>query len=317
MPRPADRDPDADLATQTQEAEARDPLEATPADALLGEIDEADPVRVALERLGSPDAVYALSPNRFRAKFALGVLLILAGVAANVLAWQWGVWGIDHIKAFVLFGPLIAGVSILRRTVRSRGLRMLIYPTGFLRVQRAELEAFPWDELAAVFVKTDSAALRSEPVPGAGPVVIEAWLAVGAPAIFVNSAEVRLVRLDGAELTASAVLEDYSSLVEKVQRGSFPELWARTLAHLAGGGVVEFDSLSADRAGLALGSRRVEWGAVTAVEVGGKTLTVRHPNGKWTADLNDGPNPHVWLSLLLTARANAGLAGLLPGEPGG
>ena len=259
----------------------------------------ADPAEVAIERLGEPDAVYAVSTGRFWAKFATGAALVVYGVAANIVAALFGFWNIDHISLLLVFAPMVTGFSLLRHLYATRGLRVLVYPTGFLRVHRDEATAFPWDDLAAVGLRAESAA----PVTlTQGSRVTDAWFALNSPVFRIGNAGVILIRYDGASASFSPALADYDELAERAQRATFRHLFPEVWSHLKSGGAVGLGGFTVDPEGIWVGNRNVPWANRPEVKVVGKRLNVAGGRKKVSLDLEGVPNPHLLIGLIEAVR---------------
>ena len=100
--------------------------------------------------LGDPSALYRVRPARFFAKLGVGVSLILYGVAANYYWWVHGPKTLGHFELFLLLIVPLMGPTLLWHMYRNRGLYVLVYPTGLLRLLRGEVDSFPWGEVETV-----------------------------------------------------------------------------------------------------------------------------------------------------------------------
>jgi hypothetical protein len=188
------------------------------------------------ERLGEPDAVYRIGAGRFWTKFGIGVGLVVYGVIANIVAWEFNFWAVDHIGILVLFVPPITGLSILRQLYVNRGLAILIYPTGLLRIQGREMEAFPWAELDEVRIRADQATplvLRDN----AGKIV-DCRLIVAAPVFRLGQGGVILKRSDGVQVDITPALGGYPELVEDICSRTFAIVGGAFLADVQAGNAV-------------------------------------------------------------------------------
>src|SRR5579872_2207657 len=107
----------------------------------------SDHLERAVTELGDPEALFRVSHGRFLAKLALGVLLVIYGVIANYLWWFEGPGTFGHFEILFLILPPISGCTLLIHMYRNRGLFILIYPTGLLRLRHGEVDSFPWDEV--------------------------------------------------------------------------------------------------------------------------------------------------------------------------
>src|SRR5215467_740593 len=108
-----------------------------------------DHLERAVTELGEPEALFRISSGRFLAKLALGVLLLIYGLVANYLWWihPQGPGTFGHFEILFLLVPPVSGASLLLHMYRNRGLYVLVYPTGLLRLRRGEVDSFPWREI--------------------------------------------------------------------------------------------------------------------------------------------------------------------------
>lgn len=267
--------------------------------------DTFDPLDVARDRLGDPEASYRVGAGRFWTKFALGVALVAYGFAANFFAWQFGVWGVDHTMLLVLFAPPVTGLSILRQLYVSRGLAYHVYPAGLLRVRGRELQAFPWDELAEVSVRAEQATAL---VFRDGDRVTDCRLIVASPVFRLTSAAVILRRDDGESVEVTAAVAEYPELAEEILSRTFAEAWPRLLAELRTGGARAFGPWVATRDGLRVEAKTIPWADVKFGKIEDKQLSVEHPGakpGRWTAPLESILFPHLLIALLAAARPDS------------
>jgi hypothetical protein len=270
--------------------------------------DADNPLELASDRLGPPDATHRVSPGRFAAKVAVGLGLVLYGVVANYLWWVPGPARFDHLALALLFAPPLSGVSLLWHVLRTRGLHVLVYPNGLLRVHAGEVESYPWADVDEVRVRADAAEVRTE-TDDAGAVTA-CWLAVEPPHFQIWKAGVTVRRADGAAVTLTPALEDYAGLAERIQRATFAELWPAAWAKYRAGGTVRFGDFAASWGGLAFRTQPpLPWAEFKTVAVSQKVLSVTRTAGwvPWAVlDLQEVPNPHVMLALVAEARRQAG-----------
>lgn len=270
--------------------------------------DADNPLELASDRLGPPDAVHHVSPGRFAAKVAVGLGLLLYGVVANYLWWVPGPARFDHLALAVLFAPPLSGVSLLWHVLRTRGLHVLVYPTGLLRVRGGEVESFPWAEIEEVRVRADAAEVATE-TDDAGAVTA-CWLAVEPPHFQIWKAGVTIRRTDGAEVTLTSALADYAGLAERVMRATFAEQWPAARATYRAGGTVRFGEFAVGGAGLTFRDQpALPWSELKSVSVSQKMVSVTRNTGwmPWAVrDLQEVPNPHVMFALIAEARRSGG-----------
>lgn len=268
--------------------------------------DPDDPLELAADRLGPPDAAFHVSPGRFAAKLAVGVGLLLYGVVANYVWWVHGPARFDHFVLLILFAPPASGVSLLWHVVRTRGLHVLVYPTGLLKVHAGVVESFPWAEVAEVSVRTDAATVEIERDESGD--IRACWLAVEPPLFQIWKAGLTLRRSDGTDVSLTPALADYAGLAERVQRATFAELWPAARARFLAGDAVRFGDFAASAGGLAFADKVIPWADIKAVATSQKMLSVTRTGGwvPWAVkDLHAVPNPHVLLALVALARPAA------------
>lgn len=260
---------------------------------------EPDDLTRAREELGEPDALYHVSPAWFRAKLAAGLGLIALGVGG------FGVFAAIGFKAFHVFAhfilwPVGVGVSLLMNLYKQRGLYVLVYPSGLLRLQRGEVESFPWDEVAEVRLKTQRAE-AAVLVRGPDGEPAACWLPAEVPDVQVWNAGLTVVRADGATAHFSPVLADYAALAEEVQRRSFPALWADAVRRFHDGRMLAFGKLEVSLLGLHHAGQILPWPEVGKLTIAQGQLAVSQKR-KWMPwatikPAADVPNPHLLFAL--------------------
>ena len=260
---------------------------------------EPDDLARARQELGEPDALFQISPSWFRTKLLVGLALIAGGVAGFAL---WGLvgWRAFHVFAHFVLWPLGTGVVLLVNLYRQRGLFVLIYPTGLLRLRQGEVESFPWDEVAEVRLKTQKVETVVL-VRGPDGVPVGCWLPAEVPSVQVWTAGLTVVRADGATVHFSPVLAGYAELAEEVQRRSFPPLWKVTIARFNDGRMLPFGKLEVSLLGIHFAGKLLPWSEVGKLTVaqGGLTVSQRR---KWlpfavAKPAAEVPNLHILFAL--------------------
>ena len=255
---------------------------------------EPDDLTRAREELGDPEALYQVSPAWFRAKLALGLLLVVVGVAGVGLLVVFG------LRLFHALWPLLVGGGLIVNLYRQRGLYVLIYPSGTLRLQRGEVESFRWDGAAEVRMKTQRVAtvvlVRAPDGEQVG-----CWLPAEVPELQVWNAGLTVVRADGTTAHFSPVLADYAALAEEVQRRSFPALWADAVRRFRDGRMLAFGKLEVSLFGLHHAGQVLPWPEVEKLSIAQGQLAVGQKR-KWlpwatVKPAADVPNPHVLFAL--------------------
>ncbi len=263
-----------------------------------------DHLERAHTELGDPDAFFRISPTRFLAKLALGVALLVYGAVANYLWWVHGPATFGHFELLLLVILPLSGVSLLLHMYRNRGLYILIYPTGLLRLRRGEVDSFPWHEIEHVKLKVQRAAGAEFTYDDDGTPVA-CWLPVDVPTFKLWDAGLTVTRADGVEAHFGPALTDYDALAVQVQARTFAALWPGVLDRFAGGERIDFGELEVGRAGLRHNGKLLPWRELKELTVAQGKLSLKQ-TGKWLpwalVDVAGVPNPHLLFALAEEAR---------------
>lgn len=265
-----------------------------------------DDLARAVGELGPPDHLFRVAAGWARAKLLVAAGMILFGAVGSYLWFAVGPGDFNILIKFLLMPPVL-GAALLVHLVRNRGLAVLVYPTGLLRLRRGEVESFPWDEVAAVKLKVQAAAVAVSRDPDGEPAA--AWVPVVVPSVQVWTARLTVERVDGASAHFGPALDGYDRLAEEVQRRTFGRFWADARGRVAAGHPVPFGDLSVYRDGLHHAGKFLRWREVKEVVVSQGRLTVKR-EGKWLPwavlkDIAEVPNPHVLLALVEECRKGA------------
>jgi hypothetical protein len=264
-----------------------------------------DHLERAQTELGDPEALFRVGRARFLTKLSLGLALVLYGFVANYFWWVEGPGTFSHFEFLFLIVPPLTGVSLLLHMYRNRGLYVLIYPTGLLRLRHGEVVSFPWSEVDHVRLHLQ----RTE-----GPEFTHdsdgnlhaCWLPVDVPTFKLGDAGVTIARDDGVEAHFGPALTDYDSLAAEVQKRTFAALWPRLLVRFLEGDHIPFGEFEASRVGLRHAGKLLPWREVKELVIAQGKLSVKQ-TGKWLpwalADVNAVPNPHLLFALAETRRA--------------
>lgn len=280
------------------------------------DLPDDDHLQRAVIELGDPDALFRVSRGRFLAKLVLGILLVALGLAFNYLWWVRGPGRPDHFALVVLIGLPVSGTSLLLHMYRNRGLYVLIYPNGLLRLRRGEVDSFPWAEIDHIRLKVQRATPEVSTGPDGEPT--GCWLPVEVPTFKLGDAGLHLCRVDGTEVAFGPALTDYLALAEEVQKRTFAALWPATRARLRAGEPVTFGEVEVTPAGLRYAGALLRWRDLKEVTVAQGKLSVKQ-SGKWLpwalVDVFALPNPHVLIALIAEARRLRGLPEEQPQVP--
>lgn len=257
----------------------------------------------ARAELGDPEELFQISRGRFLAKLAVGTLLLLFGAAANYAWWVHGPARFGHIEFLLLVFLPLCGGGLLWHMYRNRGLFVLIYPTGFLRLRRGEVDSFPWAEVDHITLKVQKAAAAV--IVRVDDALTECWLPVDIPTVKIWEAGLTVARDDGAEVRFGPALTDYDRLAEVVQQRTFAALWPLVWGRFRAGEAIDFDDLEVSPEGLRHEKKFLPWRDVKEVSVTQGRLSVKQ-SGKWLPtvlkDVSGIPNPHVLFALIEEAR---------------
>ncbi len=261
----------------------------------------------SMTELGDPDALFRISRGRFLAKLALGVMLLLFGVVANYYWWVEGPGGVGHLELIVLIVIPLSGGALLIHMYRERGLFVLIYPTGLLRLRRGEVDSFPWREVDHVRVNVQRAA-EAEIDRGMDGELLACWLPAEVPTFQLWKAGFSIAREDGVTVHFGPALTDYDRLAEEVQRRTFVAIWPLVWAGFLNGRSIAFDDIDVSRGGLRYSGKFLPWAEVKEMTVAQGKLSIKQ-GGKWLPwvllDVKSIPNPHILFALVAEAKRTA------------
>lgn len=259
-----------------------------------------DYLQLTLTELGEPECIFRIGTSRFIAKVLLGSGLILSGVLLIYLRWWLKAGGIGHLDFLLAMLPLL-GISLLWHIYRQRGLLVLLYPSGLVRLQRGQVQTFCWSEIAYLVLHLVSAkpvileySEQGELVNCVIPPVV--------PALSLWKSSLTLVRTDGVEARFTPALSHYDQLVQEIQRRTFPTLWNLARVSLISmDATLPFGSWQASRLGLYIGKHRLRWSELDEPRIADGKLLVRKRR-RWAAwhrtDLSTFPNPHIFWALV-------------------
>ncbi len=256
--------------------------------------------RATLE-LGTPEALYKVSPNRLRLKFIVGIALVVYGVLANYFWWVHGPGRFGHFQLELLILPPIFGIGLLVFMYRNRSLRVLIYPTGILRLRAGEVESYPWNEILAVRLKGTFPEPTYERDDDGN--LLLCWLPITVPTFQIWSASIEIETHDGTKAKFTPALAEFQELSETIQRTTFAQFWPQLLSDLANGEEVLFGDLQVLTTGLYDGKREITWAEIESTSITQKTLSIKRRGGWlpwWSKDTSSVPNPHLLLALIQT-----------------
>jgi hypothetical protein len=262
-----------------------------------------DHLERAVTELGEPEALFRVSRGRFLAKLSLGLLLLLFGLIANYLWWVPGPARFDHIFIHLLYILPLSGLVLLVHVYRNRGLFILIYPTGLLRLRHGEVDSFPWDDVKHVQLKVQRGEAEFTRDHDGEP--LACWIPADVPTFKLWDAGLTLARSDGTEVHIGPVLSEYDALAEEVQKRTFAKLWPSLRERFRAGDRIDFGELEVGTTGLRHNGKLLPWREVKELIVAQGKLSVKQV-GKWLPwtllDMGSVPNPHLLFALVDEAR---------------
>ncbi|MCI0700847.1 MAG: hypothetical protein L0241_07175 [Planctomycetia bacterium] len=269
----------------------------------MDELPDDDHLMRAHTELGDPEAFFRVSRGRFLAKLFLGVLLLLYGVVANYLWWVRGPADFNHIVILLLVLPPLSGFTLLWHMYRNRGLYILVYPTGLLRLRHGEVDSFPWSEVDHVRLKVQRC--EAEFLRDADGLPTACWLPVEIPTFKLWDAGLSVARTDGVEAHFGPVLSEYDHLAIEVQKRTFAVLWPTLRNRFHAGARLSFGELEAGSAGLWHNGKLLPWREVKELVIAQGKLSIKQ-FGKWLPwaliDVYAVPNPHLLFALVEEAQ---------------
>lgn len=281
------------------------------------DLPDDDHLSRSVTELGEPDALFRISSGRFMAKLSLGVALLVGGVVGNYFWWFHGPANFDALVAKLLLVPPVSGFGLLWHMYRERGLFVLIYPTGLLRLRRGEVDSFPWTEIDHINLKIQRAG-EAGIVRDYHGSPIACWLAVEVPTFQLWKGGLTITREDGTSAHFGPVLTDYDRLAEEVQKRTFAAVWPLVWKGFLDGKVIAFGDLELSRAGVRHAGKFLPWTEVKELTVAQGKFTIKQ-GGKWLPwvflDVHDIPNPHVLCALAAEARRIAASPPVLEPKP--
>jgi hypothetical protein len=232
-----------------------------------------------IAQLGEPAEEFALRGLGFLRSIVLASILTGAGLTLEVL-----LIGVLHVHQHELLllglALLLSGVMLLVRALRNRGLRVLVFPEGLVRVHRGEAQALCWEEIDQVlWQKSEGGHWR-------------AW--IGGVTLSLQAADGRRMKFDDS-------LPRLAQLAQIVRQRTLSFLWPKALMVYEAGHTLDFGKLRISQRGLSNGKETLPWSLVQKVKSNATELSI-YKKGKrghyFDFTLSDIPNFHVLQALL-------------------
>jgi hypothetical protein len=239
-----------------------------------------------LATLGEPKAEFAVRGWTLIRNIILAPLLIVAGIAIEILVFCF----LHHSFEIIMLGAglTLTGIMLVVRAYRNRGLRVLVFAEGVVRVCRGEGQAMLWEEIDTLWRK------KTE---GHWEII---WK--GSLSYIIESAGGKKIQFDDA-------IPKLADLGKILQKETFPYLWQRYLAAYEKGSTLDFHKIRVNQTSLSADSGKLAWSEVQEIKFDENQLTVTK-KGKWTSwfqcKVADLPNYHVCKPLIERALASRG-----------
>src|SRR5438128_1316808 len=192
-----------------------------------------------LTQLGEPTAEFAVRGAGLMRKLVLAPMLIGAGLTLEIL-----LIGVLHVHDyhFLILGMVLvlSGITLVVRALRNRGLRVVVFPEGLVRLHRGEAQALCWEEIDQVWQKKNEGTHW----------VMRAWRGI---------LTLKVQTADGRRLTFDDSLPRLAELAQIICRETFPFLWPPAQDACESGKTLDFGKLRISRQGLSQGKETLPW----------------------------------------------------------
>jgi hypothetical protein len=255
--------------------------------------------QLAADALGEPVAVYRAGGRRAKIKTIVGISLILVGLLINYLWWFRGPAKFGHWEFHLLFWPLAIGIGLLWFLYRNRGLRVMLFPTGILRLQAGQTTSIPWENIRSIRMRSDHTEPDYEWDENRQLTGCRMTAVVPVLQVWNTWLEVDLVEGDAVRFTPA--VEDFPDLAKRIQQIVFQERWAQQFEELANGKSLEFAEMFVSNRGLTQIGRFLAWNEIQEVKMLNRIITIKKRDswGTWWAkDTSLLPNLPLFLGLL-------------------
>jgi len=248
--------------------------------------DEQEDFSDKLAILGEPRAEFAVRGRLLLRNFIVAPVLVLAGAAIELMAILFLRHSFELISIGI--GLILAGIMLVVRGYRNRGLRVLVFPEGLIRMCRGAGQAMFWDEIETVWRRKTEGH----------------W-----EAIFKGSLTYAIQRADGKSIHFDDAVPRLDELGKILKKQTFPHLWPRYLAAFDKGASIDFGKVRLSRRGLSTESGKLGWHEVQEIKFEENKAAISK-KGKWTAwfqcSVSEIPNYHVFKALTERALALRG-----------
>jgi hypothetical protein len=252
------------------------------------DFDEPEDISEKLNLLGAPKAEFAVRGRAFARNLFLGPLLALGGLTLDIVLFCFGHVSFELVMVGV--GMLLTGVMLVVRAYRNRGLRILVFTEGLVRVRGNDGQALFWDEIETVWRKK----------------IDGHW-----EKIWKGGLNYSVQRGDGKTIEFDDSIPELDELGRILNKETFVYLWPRYLAAYEKGTTIPFGQLRINKRGLNTASGKVTWLEVQEAKFEDNQYTISK-KGKWTSwfqgKVAQTPNYHVCKALIERAMATRSIS---------
>jgi hypothetical protein len=230
--------------------------------------------------LGKPLAEFAVRGGVLFRNLLIAPALFLLG--ATIVSGAFWVRAFNHVHLIAIgISLILMGVMLSVRALRNRGLRVLIFPEGLVRLWKEDAQALFWDEVDKLWKKKSQGH----------------WARAWQGALIV-----KIQRNDGSSIEFDDSLPQLDKLSDILHRQTLPHLLPGAIEAYASGQSLDFGKLRVDRAGLKNETDVIRWSDIQEIKVGDDQLSV-YKKGKWSrwcqTPVAEIPNAHVLRALLV------------------
>jgi hypothetical protein len=223
------------------------------------DFDEPEDLSEKLALLGEPKAEFAVRGRAFARNLVVGPLLTLGGLALDITLLFFRHVSFELIMVGV--GMILTGIMLVVRAYRNRGLRVLVFREGIVRVRGNDGQALFWDEIDSVWRKK----------------IDGHW-----EKIWKGALNYSVERPDGKAIDFDDSIPELEELGRILNKETFVYLWPRYLAAYDNGATLDFGQVRLSKRGLSTASGNLPWLEVQEVKFEDNQFTISK-KGKWTS----------------------------------
>jgi hypothetical protein len=259
-----------------------------------------------IRKLGRPLAYHRTSRKQASRRATMALALILVGILANYLYFvQFKLPPLpDKFIFLILFGPPLAGLLLIYRSYRDRGMWIVVYPMGLLHWHRKEVTTFPWVDVRAVHFHSVNKEVEIDIRLSADGTPVEATLDISQAGSTIFGSRLHLAREDGTAGYIPSSLTNYHELVRLIQIKTFELHWPRIWERHVTGSTNEFHLVEISLLGLRKINDSLPWIEFGNLSINGGKVSITKL-GKWRSwfdmPLELVPNPHIFWTLIRAA----------------